>query len=210
MALFAACDLNTPHLIRAFLNNDGVAPLPPQYLCVPADQASVDNGTLILGMEWNGSAFVVYVPPTPEGPFFYVQPSDLSTTSATLIDVPNFALQLFPGKRYLIDCHLWWRSAATTTGVLFSVTGPTSPVGVDVTVETALTTSTMNVQRITAYDGGVPTGSIDTANADRLCRMTGFIQTDINGGLLKLRARSEVSGSAVTLRTGSRAEITVI
>lgn len=204
MALHAACDLTPPHIVRALINNDGGL-LPEGFRVEPCTEA------VSVGMEYlpGGNTFAAYTPPVAEGPWFHVQAADQATTSNALVDVPGFQVHLFANRRYLFDCNLWFRTAATATGILFTVTGPASPVVLDLTVETALTLSTMNVQRITAYDGGTPTPSIDAANADRLCRMTGYIQTGAASGLLKLRARSEVNASQVILRAGSRARVAV-
>jgi len=146
-------------------------------------------------------------PPAPEGPWSYVQAADFTTTSVTLVDIPGAAFQLYPGKRYKLECDIWWRSIATTTGVLFSVSGPASPVAVDLRVEIQQTLIASNIQRVVAFDGGTPTPSIDAANTDRSARVVGIIQTGALGGVLQLRARSEISGSQVTFRLGSRADL---
>jgi hypothetical protein len=148
-----------------------------------------------------------FVAPPAQGPWFNILANDLTMSSNVLADVPGMSIQLWPNREYLFEGHLWFRTAATTTGILFSATGPTSPVGFDMTVETALTATSMNTQRITAYDGGIPTGSIDVAATDRLAKITGYIQTGAASGQLKLRWRSEVNLSQVTLRKGSRASV---
>lgn len=170
----------------------------------PGHTAILDNGTAQVGGTWNGSAFLpAPAPRVEEGPWFSVLGSDQVTNSITLIDLP-LSMRLWAGKKYLIECHFWFRTAATTTGILFSFTGPASPTLFDLTAEIATSNTAFNMQRITAYDGGTPTTGIDVANTDRLARLRCLIQPSIDG-TLQLRWRSEVN-SNVTLRAGSQAQ----
>lgn len=160
-----------------------------------------------------GGVPAAYVAPPPdEGPWQIVLPADLTMNSSTLANVTGLSPNLWANRRYFFEYELWFRTAAVTTGILFTVTGPASPVGIEMTTETCLTmpsasAATFFVQRISAYDGGVPTPSIDVAAADRLVKIRGYIQTAAAGGPLTLRWRSEVNLSQITLRLGSRVRV---
>lgn len=179
--------------------------------------AQLDDGTAQIGGTFVGGVFIPKsAPPADieEGPWFAVANQDLTMQSNVLADVTGFRINVKPSRRYVFDLHLWFRTAATATGILFTATGPANPVGFDMTVETAQTLASgvtgFNVQRITAYDGGAPTPSIDAASADRLCRVHGFLRTGPDEGPLQLRWRSEVNNSQVTLRQGSRASVRLV
>lgn len=55
MAFFATCDKTAPKTVRAFINNDGVTPLPNTTLNIPVVEADILSGAVQIGMFWDGS-----------------------------------------------------------------------------------------------------------------------------------------------------------
>lgn len=203
MTKFALMSAPFPTLVVAIFDSS-TGPVPQGYTAVDVtSQPSVTNGWV-----WNGGTSfstppAPSAPPAMVGPRIFSIPSDLTMSSSTLADVTGMAFQLRANSLYRFAFLNWFRTAATTTGILFTITGPTSPAFLDICAEIALTASLFNIQRISTYDAGIPTPSIDVAATDRLSRITGVIITGAVDGILQLRWRSEVNLSTVTLRQGS-------
>lgn len=52
MTIYAICDIVSPHVIRAFVNNDPPAQLPGNALCRHVFDSDVESGAITIGMSW--------------------------------------------------------------------------------------------------------------------------------------------------------------
>lgn len=163
---------------------------------------------------WNGTTWVSAPAPTgtpgpPGAPAWLankVKAADQAFTSTTPADVADLTQPLAASTRYFFRAIILFSTAATTTGIGLGVTGPTgSSVAARVMIPTAATTMTGGA--ITALDGIVlGTGSAG-ANTPLAAVVEGTILTGVNGGNLAIRARTEVAGSAATVRAGSHLSV---
>jgi len=179
---------------------------PPGWLVVP-------TATGQIGQFYNGSTFADVVPTVeaPDDPVGGVRlDTDVSTTLATFQDTGLGVPGLRPGTLHAFEFWVVFSSSTTTTGIALAVAGPASPALVvgQTQIPTSLTAITQGA--FGAYDAGTPTGSIDTINAARLARVWGLVRTGAAGGGLRLRFRSEVATTAVTVRADSWGRVTVV
>jgi hypothetical protein len=132
--------------------------------------------------------------------------SDVQTTATSLADVTGLSFSIEANKNYLVQFFIIFQTAATTTGAFFSINGPASPTLVHALVETpqgSIGTDMYRTQPVIAYNDGATATAIDTANTNRLARITAIIQNGSTAGTLIARFATEVSGSAVTVKAGS-------
>lgn len=97
----------------------------------------------------------------------------------------------------------------------FSINGPASPVNIQagVIIIGTLTSSTAGYwgsYGVQAYDGGSLITGAQAVATDYVAKVDGLIVTGAQGGPLALRCKSEVSGSAITVRTGSFGKLTPV
>lgn len=127
---------------------------------------------------------------------------DRSTTLATYVDIPDLQFQLEPNSHYAFSFDGAYTAAAGTTGAQLAIDGPASPSFLGVGFEIGTSATAWASAFTSAYDSGVnPTAS---GGATPLpFHVYGTISTGAAGGVLKLRGRSEVAGSQVTIKRGS-------
>jgi len=127
--------------------------------------------------------------------------ADRSATGAALVDVPDLNFQLDANKSYAFYFDGFYTAAATTTGLGLAVNGPAASfVGYGVEIATSNAGAWVSGASL-AYDGGVlATSSLGTTPCP--FHVYGTVTTTA-AGVLTLRGRSEVAGSAVTIKRGS-------
>lgn len=104
MALYALCEITEPHIVRAYIKNDGNSSLPDGYLCVPAP----DNNSEQIGKAWNGSAFVEYVPPPPNS--VSAAQAKLALYNAGLLPDVEAAAAVYPPMQiFYANANEWHR-----------------------------------------------------------------------------------------------------
>jgi hypothetical protein len=142
---------------------------------------------------------------TPSGgggnaPVILVVTADRSTTSTTFADVTNLTMAVAATTRYVFECQLVSTTAISTTATQVSVNGPTqTSLGYIVQVATAATSKHDSAQ--TAYDT-VTNPATGAAAVPLPIMIRGQVLTNASG-TFAVRFRSEVSGSAVNILTGS-------
>lgn len=129
--------------------------------------------------------------------------ADESFTATTLADVAGTALTMAANADYEFDYLVIFQTAATTTGIWLALNGPTGLIELSALVETQTAPTTWSSAVHLAYNGGATTASIDAANTRRIARIRGIVRNGTTAGNLVLRAASEVSGSAVTIKRGT-------
>ena len=125
-------------------------------------------------------------------------------TSVTLANVAGLSVPLAANTAYKIDALLALTSAAVTTGWQLGVTGPAGLSSFIAACEyqssaTAWTTATLIAigafPLVTAAYAATPT--------QILARITGTVVNGGTAGQLQIQARSEIAGSAITVKRGS-------
>lgn len=132
--------------------------------------------------------------------------SDVSNSANnTFANVTTFGFAVTSGTMTQFYITIAYTAAATTTGSRWSLTGPTLTRGAwSVTMPPASGAApyTPVTTMQTAYDSGtVSTGTPTTDN--NLVIIEGFVLPSANGTMI-VRFASEVSGSAITAKAGSK------
>jgi|GEM_PF-3040277 len=134
--------------------------------------------------------------------------ADVSTTGTALVDVaPQFGVALDADSTYVIETTLVYNSAATTTGIGVTYTTSAAPTLISGTARIAGAaadgTDSEFTGNITASADTVMSLNTVVANTNYLVRLEAIIRTGASGITIKPQFRSEISGSAITVRTGS-------
>ena len=136
--------------------------------------------------------------------------ADQGTSVTTYGNVTQLALSVEANAVYQVNCFVTFQSAATTTGLGL---GYISPSGcrcmLEVVVPITSTGAASQLRTIfpnaaTAENTGNVLGTGVTAiNSNHTARISGIIRNGGTAGTFIVQFRSEVSGSAVTLKAGS-------
>lgn len=131
--------------------------------------------------------------------------TQLTENAATLTNITGLSFSLTANRMYHFKFVGTFRSAATTTGLGLSLTGPAlTYAGWSAQIEQAAAGTdqfyTYTVANSLSFIGA--SQSVVAANTDYLWEVEGFVQPSA-AGTLQLQFRSEVSGSTVTLKAGS-------
>ena len=125
------------------------------------------------------------------------------STSAAVTNIAGLAFPVAAGASYNFQCYVINTSAATTTGVRLSVTGPTIGAGLitfnTMTVQTAIATLS---ESASAYDA-VSTSIAAIITVPQINRIVGFFKAGATAGNLQITMNTEIDGSAVTAEIGS-------
>lgn len=118
----------------------------------------------------------------------------------------GLGLDLAAGEARTFDLTLALTAAAATTGFQLGFTGPAMDSFLAVieyqSSATAWTTQTLGALPAGAAAGTLVTATYAAAPTPVLVRITGVCKATA-AGRLQLRARSEVAGSAITVKAGS-------
>lgn len=132
--------------------------------------------------------------------------ADLTTTDAVnFTDIPALAFDVDANTDYHIRWTLIFRSAATTTGMVYTTSGPASPTQViQSIINDSAAGSFAPVEGTKGGFGGIETfGGSATANSDRVSYIDLLVKNGPNAGTITPRFRSEVAASQVMVRQGS-------
>lgn len=125
--------------------------------------------------------------------------SDRTTSSTSFSDVTGLSFAVDSSVGYYFTCDLSQSTAATTTAIKLSVNGP-SLAELFYTVEVFTSATGVHGSRQTAYNTATNPASGSTTIVP--ARVTGSMAF-VSSGTFSLRFASEVSGSAVTIHSGS-------
>jgi trimeric autotransporter adhesin len=129
-----------------------------------------------------------------------------TTSSATFTTISQLNFAVVAGRRYRLEYLIMFRTAATTTGIGFTMN----------TIDTAAGTFSLSVSMpqgadaanqtfggtINAFGDTVVSPSVQTANANFIATIGGVFVASTSG-TIALQFRSEVNGSQVTVASGS-------
>jgi hypothetical protein len=129
--------------------------------------------------------------------------SDVGNSTTTLADVTDLAVPVQANFAFWFSALIIFRSAATTTGLTLAATGPASPDNFVMAIRIADSLTSFATGMTRAYDVGVTSTGVDTANVDCIAVLEGLFRNGVNPGLFQVRFASEVGASAVTVKLGS-------
>lgn len=131
--------------------------------------------------------------------------ADTATTTLTYVNALDLSFAMAASADYLVEGFLIFQTAAPTTGAGFGLKGPAAPTAVVYDWQTYQTAIAAVMRYGTAYDGvgSTPSASVVAANSNVLAALRGIVRNGVNVGSCTLVFRSEVNGSAVTLKAGS-------
>ncbi len=131
--------------------------------------------------------------------------ADVTNSTTTFANVTGLTFAMDPNKDYIFEAWLIFQSNTAGTGIKFAVNGPPSPAAVVMLahIPIALTLYASCVTLASrAYDTGTPSVSVDTINANLLCKIDGIIRNGVNAGTFAIRFAAETTGT-VKIVTGS-------
>ena len=130
-----------------------------------------------------------------------------NATANTIADVTGLSFAVVSGGTYFFRFNIWYQAAAGTTGSRWSVNGPTAAHIAYRANYSLTTTSETVISGSNAY--GLPNASNATSavttSGGNMAIIEGFIVATADGTVIA-RFASEISGSAITAKTGSFVE----
>ncbi len=118
-------------------------------------------------------------------------------------DITGMSLPMMASTLYQFDGTIIFQVSATNRGMGLAVNGPASPsfVLIKTEISTSLTGVTNGMQR--AYNTGVATTTVDTANANVIAKCYGFVSNGTTAGNLVLRFNCSNSAGTPVVQAGS-------
>jgi hypothetical protein len=141
-------------------------------------------------------------------------PGDMTTSSTGFTNITDgttpVQVALRENRSYVFRCDLIYTTAATTTGIAFAMTGPTSPTTFTYTVRlcdevnNCTTAATNNMKwQVGSGDDATGTATTDTPNTgNNYATIEGVLNNGANAGNLTARVKAEVAAN-VTVKAGS-------
>jgi len=124
--------------------------------------------------------------------------ADVTREYTTFGFVTGLSFEMLANKDYIIEAWLIFQSDTAGTGIKFALfSAAASPVAVvmNAHIPVALTLyASGNMLASRAYDTGTPSVSVDTANANLLCKIDGLVRNGVNAGTLSIRFAAETTG----------------
>ncbi len=145
--------------------------------------------------------------PTPavESEIIVRTTADVTNSTTTFANVTGLTFSPTINKDYIFEAWLIFQSDTAGCGIKFACNGPASPVAVVMIahIPIALTLYASCVTLASrAYDTGTPSVSVDTINANLLCKIDGILRNGANTGTFAIRFAAETTG-IVKIMTGS-------
>lgn len=126
-----------------------------------------------------------------------------NATPDTMQDVTGLSFPVLAGEVYWFEFEIYYTAAATTTGSRWAINGPGAPaVAYRSEYSLTTTTSTRNAH-VNAYDLPAVSNASSASTAANLATIAGWIAPGAPGNVIA-RFASEVAGSAITAKAGSR------
>lgn len=139
------------------------------------------------------------------GTTYVMLSADVVNATTTLADLTGLSWAVAASTNYDISCKIAYTANATTTGALFTWTGPATPTLVSGRMVVGLTTTTIGSATLTGNDSGaVATSSVAASPVLNHASVDGIWRNGINAGTLQIRFRSEVAvANAIVAKAGS-------
>jgi len=131
-----------------------------------------------------------------------------NSSNTTLADVTDLAWTVEASKRYVFEFNLFVVAAATTTGLVVAMNGPTIGAGAIKYAYQSPTSGTATFYSgASAYDTALVATGVPSTSVPHLVRVIGYFKAGSTDGTLTLRMRSEVNASNATILEGSSGTI---
>lgn len=111
-----------------------------------------------------------------------------------------FTIPILADEVWSFDCRIYFLTAATTTGLVLQGDSPASPVASQLSLLTGETATAL--RNLVGAQGVALVGTAGLATVLE-ARLSGTIENGSNAGNIVIKFRSEVNGSAVTVKRGS-------
>ena len=131
--------------------------------------------------------------------------ADVTNATTTFADITGLSFTALANKDYIIEGWLIFQSDTATCGIKFALNGPASPVAVAMLAHIPIALdlyASDSCRASRAYNSCVPSVSVDTINANLLCKIEGLVRNGATEGALALRFAAETTGT-VKIMTGS-------
>ncbi|HVE24809.1 MAG TPA: hypothetical protein VNC22_05375 [Sporichthya sp.] len=135
--------------------------------------------------------------------------ADVTNSTVTLADVTGLAFTAAASTDYDFEYLIAFTSAAVTTGLALALNGPGTPTLLACRIEVPISASTEVDRHTNTYNTEALGTAVDVASVPRLARIVGVLRNGSTAGPVIARFRSEVAGSAVTIKAGSIARWSV-
>ena len=169
----------------------------PTSSCSGTDKATgiYSNGTFSCGTDQSGG-----------GATIKTQRADVITTNHTIWNTTNLNLAVTSGKNYTLICDLLFTGAAATTGQAVNLSSTASSVNVTISYDTWSSATAKVGFSATAFG---TTALIGTGSGAAIVQQNSLIADfrTTGSGTVSLGIRSEIGGSASTLKTGSMCQL---
>jgi hypothetical protein len=178
---------------------DAVAAVP--FVVIAADAAVPNARSLAVGMGLSladagaGAAATLNL-----SDILAVLPGDVSESAGTLADATGLALALAADRTYLVDALIAFQAAAITTGLAVAFTLPAGASIVGAYLHNSTTTTFQGSYNNASGAVAANTSDSGAAAADLALIGRWVIKTGGTAGNAQLQFRSEVAGSAITLK----------
>jgi hypothetical protein len=137
--------------------------------------------------------------------------SDLVESSGSPTDVTGLSFTPAANSTYLVEVWLAWKTAATTTGLQWTFSGPTSGATLQTQVQSVFNTTTAELSRSGAFDAMIAGTGESSTSVTYIARGAAIVVTGGSpSGNVKVQVQTEVAASAVTVLTGSVLRYTLI
>ena len=111
-----------------------------------------------------------------------------------------FTIPILANEVWSFECYVYFLTAATTTGIVLQGDSPASPVASQLSLVTGETATA--IRNLVGAQGVALVGTAGLATVLE-ARLSGTIENGSNAGNIVIKFRSEVNGSAVTVKRGS-------
>lgn len=176
-----------------------------QWTRLPVGEAGsiiTPNDALSEGVAWmrNGVAY-------PE--VLEADVTNDNVTPNTFEDVDDLEFTVTSGVRYWFRFVIWYTAAATTTGSVWSINGPTTTY-LAYRSEYSLTSTSRTVNEgLSAYDSPAASNASSATTGSNMAIIEGVISPSADGVVIA-RFASGVSGSAIVAKAGSIVQYGVV
>lgn len=140
-----------------------------------------------------------------ESEIVLVTTGDVTNATTSFVNVTGLTFEMLANKTYIIEGWLIFQSNTAGTGIKFALNSSASPVAVAMLahIPTGLGLYASCVTLASrAYNTGTASATVDTINANLLCKIDGMVRNGANGGTLAVRFAAETTGT-VKIMTGS-------
>jgi hypothetical protein len=128
--------------------------------------------------------------------------ADVANSTITLASVTGLSFNAAPNTTYIVELVGAFQSAATTTGIALALSLPAGTAVAGLAQHATSLTVMAPIEQIAAGASIGVTSGVRAAATNTPVFGRWIIQTAAAAGIVQLQFRSEVAGSAVTIRAG--------